>query len=193
MLNNIRKLQASSTTWNGLIVKIFCFFLVCCSSEVWAYQGFGLLKESDCKSIAHSNVPKLPVEWQKYSDFVKVCELKERKEEVATVFVVSIWVSEYYRTCFPGRNPVWEEFPLPLILDAKFRKIGELPEIYPSNDITSPDVYYGRWKRGIPTEIRIDVNNPAVDGDYYYPPLHWEPQKGLYMMSGKEVKYGKRH
>jgi len=160
--------------------------------EVLAYPGFLLLKESDCKPVADGDVSKLSAGYQKYSKFVKVCGLKETKQEISEVFVVSIWTDDYYRTRFPGRTPVWEEFPLPLIVDANFRRLGGLPEIYPSNDVTSPEVYHGRWRRGIPTEIRIDVSNPAVDGDYYYPPFLWEPQKGLYSMSGTEVKYGKR-
>jgi hypothetical protein len=56
------------------------------------------------------------------------------------------------------------------------------------------DVYFGKWQSGMLTEIRVDVYNPAVTGDYYYAPLIWNKNSGVYeMKSGeKEKTYGHR-
>jgi len=157
------------------------------------YKGFKLLNPDECSQLDKKVVSQLPVEWHKYADFVKICKLKEKGNTDAKVSIISIWINDYYDTTVPTGAPhIWENFPLTLIVDSNLHIIGKLPEIYPMNDITSPDVYYGKWKSGIPTEIRIDVNNPAVEGDYYYSPLIWDIKSLNYKMKSKEVTYGRR-
>ena len=155
------------------------------------YKGFTLLNPDECVRLDKKAVLQLPVEWHKYGDFTKICALTQTKGQPAKVSIISVWVEEYYDTV-PSDAP-WEKFPLPLIVDDHFQKIGKLPEIYPMDQPRELDVYYGKWQSDMPTEIMVDVYNPAVSGNYYYDPLIWNTAKGTYGMKSEEAKYGSRH
>ena len=118
--------------------------------------------------------------------------VKERDGSDARVFIVSIWVDDYFNKNFPQGPRKWEKFPLPLVLDSYSKIIGELPEIYPTEDITSSTICYGKWHSGRPGEIRIDVSNPAEGGDYYYEPLVWNQKVKKYQMKHAEAIDGRR-
>src|SRR5512135_3703092 len=124
------------------------------------YKGFLLLNPDECVPLDKKVVLQLPAEWHKYGDFVKICGLTEKKGQPAKVSIISVWAEEYYDT-LPS-DAMWEKFPLPLIVDERFRKIGKLPELYPMDQPRELDVYYGKWQSGVPAEIRVDVYNPAV-------------------------------
>jgi len=156
------------------------------------YKGFQLLNPDDCVPLDKKTVLQLPAEWHKHADFVKICELKQKNGQTAKVSIISVWVQDYYQT-LPSDAP-WEKFPLPLILNERFLQIGRLPELYPMDQPRELDVYFGKWKSGLPTEIMVDVYNPAVGGDYYYAPLIWSKTGNVYeMKSGKKERtYGHR-
>ena len=171
----------------------FILFVAPCSfCGTTTYQGFKLLREADCKPMERASLVSLPPEWQKYAGFVKACNLKETATSVTNVSVVSIWVNDYYETNFPKGPHKWEHFPLPLIIDSNLQKIGQLPEIYPLDDITSPDIYYGKWQNGIPKEIKVDVRNPAEGGNYYYKPLIWNERLRFYQIEDMGIIDGRR-
>ena len=175
------------------IVPLFVFFLALSFvSNVHSkgYRNFLLLNPDDCAPLGKNVVMQLPAEWHKYAKFVKICELKEKKARVAKVSIVSIWADDYYDARPPGA--MWENFPLPLIVDHDYRQLGQLPELYPTHQESELNLYYGKWQSGMPTEIRIDVRNPAVGGDYYYAPLIWNKTTGRYEMKSKEITHGVR-
>jgi hypothetical protein len=82
------------------------------------------------------------------------------------VSVITIWIKDYFHSITPSSRNILENFPLPLIVNNSFNKLGGVPEAYPGFDVTQTDIYYGKWQSGLPTEILVYVNNPAVDGDY---------------------------
>jgi len=170
----------------------FLFFTCILTTNAYAkgYQGFSLLQEKDCVPLDKKAILQLPAEWHKYADFVKVCKMKEKKTSTEKVSFASIWANDYYKTQPPHAQ--WENFPRPLIVDKDFRHLGQLPELFPLDWITYLYVYYGKWKPGMPGEIRIDVHNPAVEGDYYYAPLTWNEKSGCYETKSTEVIYGRR-
>jgi hypothetical protein len=155
------------------------------------YKGFLKLNPDECAPLDNKIVLQLPAEWHKYGDFIKICGLAQKKGQPAKVSIISIWADDYYEAQSP--DPVWEDFPMPLIVDSSFHRVGQLPEIYPSDPPRWLNVYYGKWQWRIPAEIRVDVENPAVTGDYYYDSLIWNKNKESYQMRTKERAYGRRH
>ena len=150
------------------------------------YKGFLLVNPDECVPLDKKVVLQLPAEWHKYSDFVKICGLTPKKGQSAKVSVISIWADDYYET--QPASAKWEEFPRPLIVDRSYRQLGQLPELYPTHQESELSVYYGRWRSGIPEEIKIDVYSPAVGGDYYYAPFVWNSSQRRYEMKMGEDK-----
>ncbi len=175
------------------VVPLFVFFLALSFvSNVHSegYRNFLLLNPDDCAPLDKNVAMQLPAEWHKYANFVKICELKRKGDREASVSIISLWAHDYYDSLPEGT--LWKGFPLPLIIDKHFRQLGRLPELYPAGDITTVNLYYGKWQSGMPMEIRIDVRNPAVGGDYYYAPLIWNKTTRLYEMKSKEITHGVR-
>jgi hypothetical protein len=180
-----------AVTMLSLVALIsFCLPSVCLAASA---NGFISLREGDCKPITETLQSSLPPKWDRYLCCVKVCSVKANDAVAPSLFVVSIWTQQFYHSMSPETAETAEAFPLPLILDKDLKVLGELPEIFPLNDVTSPQMSFGRWSAGKPREIRIDVSSPAVEGDYFYPPMQWDEKKGRYVMRGKGVTYGRRH
>jgi len=179
-----------------MVFIIFLLFALNSLSYSGEYKGFAKLNPEECVPLSKEVVAtQLPTEWHKYADFIKICNLKQKRESSAQVSIISIWLKDYYESRFPGDVPFIKDKPsppLPIIVSKDFQKIGILPKPYPFFEVIDPDIYYGKWKSEIPEEIRIDVNNPAVDGDYYYSPLKWNARNGRYEMKDMDPKYGKR-
>ena len=170
-----------------LVATAFLFISVARSES---YKGFLKLNPDECVPLDKKVVDQLPADWHKYGDFVKICGLPQKKGQPAKVSIISVWAHDYYATLPAGT--LWENLPRPLIVDSSYREIGLLREVYPADPPRDLYVHYGRWEAGLPTEIRVDVHNPAVDGDYFYAPLKWNKKSGRYEMKSKEVTYGIR-
>ncbi|HEX9023778.1 MAG TPA: hypothetical protein VF799_08070, partial [Geobacteraceae bacterium] len=80
--------------------------------------------------------------------------------------IISIWAYDYLGAW--TKVTKWEAFPHTIIVDGQFNLLGTFPGLYPMDLRTELDVYYGKWQSGMPAEIRIDVRDPTVTGDYYY-------------------------
>jgi hypothetical protein len=153
------------------------------------YPGFRELNDEECVVLDEKDIQKLPPAWHKYKGFVKICGLKKNKTAKANISIISIWANDYLDS---QKKTSWEDFPRTVIVDDHFNQLGTLPELYPMDSPSEPIIYYGRWKKGIPTAIRIDVYNPAVSGDYYYAPLIWNEKTKKYYMKETESVSGKR-
>ena len=172
------------------IIFLMYFVLIITSNSLAAgYQGFKELKENDCVLLDEKDVQRLPSAWYKYKNFIKICPLKNKPASNASVYIISIWTDDYLNA---QATKMWEDFPHTIIVDNNLGELGTLPELFPMGFRTEPIIYYGKWKAGIPTEIRIDVYNPTVSGDYYYSPLTWNDKDKKYNMKDKESKSGKR-
>jgi hypothetical protein len=154
------------------------------------YPGFRELNENDCVVLGEKDIQRLPPTWHKYKGFVKICELKQNRATKSKVSIISIWAYDYLDAWTKASK--WEDFPLTIIVDDHFNHLGTFPELYPMDSRTEPIVYYGKWKSGMPTEIRIDVYNPTVTGDYYYSPFIWNEKDVQYQMKTKKTRHGKR-
>ena len=157
------------------------------------YKGYIKLNPDECIPMGKEVViSKLPLEWRKYSNFVKICKLQHGMQSPSKISIISVWVKDYFQTLPASSRDILENFPLPLIFDNEFKNLGKLPEPYPGFDVADPDIYYGEWQLGLPTKILIDIYNPAVDGDYYYAPIKWNKEKNRYELNDLEEKYGRR-
>lgn len=178
---------------NRLIICSF-ILVVASISHSYGYNGYLKLAPDTCVPLEEDVIiSKLPAYWHKYSSFIKICKLKQRAATTAPVSIISIWVLEYYDTRFPPpATHISESFPLPIVVNDKLRPIGQLPQQYPDDPPRELDIYYRETLVGIPSDVLIDVYNPAVNGDYYYAPLKWNPKSERYEMKDMETKYGKR-
>lgn len=171
------------------MAQLLLIFLSAPMSFAGGYPGFKELKQSKCVPLDPALVKKLPGDWKKYDSYIKICPLAKSNESPAKVSVISIWANDYLDS--KGKT-VWENFPLPLLVDEYLKEIGNLPEIYPMDSRTEPLIYYGKWKSGLPSEIRVDVHNPTVSGDYYYLPQTWNVKAKRYSFIDKEPRFGPR-
>lgn len=159
------------------------------SSFAGAYPGFKELKPKMCVTLNSGMVGRLPSDWKRYEPYIKMCPLAKASESPAKVSVVSIWANDYLDS--KGKT-IWENFPLPILVDENLKQIGNLPEIFPMDSRTESIIYYGKWKSGLPSEIRVDIHNPTVSGDYYYLPLTWNDKTKRYDFIDKEPRFGHR-
>jgi hypothetical protein len=189
MPNSLLKQQGRSAIRLVILILILAF-IAPSGTEAREYIGFRLLVNDRCKPVQPAVFSKLPAEWQRYRNFTKTCELTG-PDATENFMLVSVWVEEYFNST-TDKPRYWEKFPHALILNAQLHIVGQLPVVYPQDDITSPDVFYGKWAEGIPTEIRVDVENPAEGGDYYYAPLIWEKLSRTYRSKTEEAIDGRR-
>lgn len=172
----------------ALVLLIYIFLNQSCYCST---DDFKLLNEEKCYPMKHEDVLKLPTLYHKYLGFVKICSFKRSdSDEKWKTSLISIWAHDYLRS--KGDASKWEDFPAPLLIDTNFKETGKLPELYPMDWVTHLVVSYGKWLSGRPREIKVDVSNPAVSGDYYYAPLQWNMAKGRYEMKSQEPTTGKR-
>lgn len=176
----------------GLLTAAFTLLLS--FAAILAYGGesgkFRKLVPETCFVVDKEAVAQLPPAWQKFSGFIRSCPLKERAEKAAKVSIIAIWVENYYAARPP--EAIREEFPKPIIVGQDHRTMGSLPELYPIDEPREADLYYGKWVNGIPQELRMDVSNPAVSGDYHYPPIRFTDASGNYEMKDHWIIYGRR-
>lgn len=165
------------------------FFQVCCHAGP---ANFKVLDEEKCTQLTQDDTLKLPVAYHRYVEFLKLCKFqKNNGGEQSASGLISIWAHDFTRS--KGERSAWEDFPPSVLVDGSFKVIGKLPELYPMDWATHLAVSYGKWHAGRPEEIRVDVTNPAVSGDYYYAPLRWNRAKERYEMTSQEPIPGKRH
>ena len=154
-----------------------------------SYRGFKLVQDEQCVPIQDEVLNALPSEWLKYKGFIKICALKKNMTAKSGVYIISIWSHDYLDAL---KKETWENFPLTILVDNNYRQCGRFPELYPRSYVNSLYVSYGKWKGNIPTEIRIDVTDPTVTGDYHYAPLLWDDKDKQYRLISSEPISGKR-
>lgn len=181
-----------SRYYGQLFILLALFTNAYASTEPYSFNDFKKLQKDHCKPPRQKLLQKLTGEWVGYKKFIKQCDLKKDEALPAAISIVSIWVTEYYESKPISDVASVENFPLPIIVYQDVETVGELPELYPENDVVSPKIYFGKWMENIPTEIRVDVSNPAVEGNYFYPPLLWNDKSRTYEMKSKDVTYGQR-
>jgi hypothetical protein len=178
-----------------MLKQLLCYSVIImtalhCSSRT-AEAGnaeFAEVKDDKCVVLHDKELRALPATWHKYEGFVKSCGL-QNKSSRPKVSLISVWSHDYLDA---NNKKSWEEFPLPILVDGQFRQCGTLPELYPTSYVNSVYVSYGKWRSGIPTEIRVDVDDPTVSGDYHYAPLKWDDSDGKYKTLNSSRINGKR-
>lgn len=175
----------------AFFIIICIFFLFTKQSCYSSTNEFIELNEEKCSTLRRDDMLKLPLVYQEYLGFVKICSLKKKdSDEKWRTSLISIWAHDYLLS--KGDASRWKDFPAPILIDSKFKEVGKLPELYPMDWVTHLLVSYGKWHAGGPGEIRVDISNPAVTGDYYYAPLEWNMEKRKYEMKSQEPITGKR-
>lgn len=182
------------SSWLSATTILLTVFLILTASVTSAgpYTGFKKLNPEECAPADDTTLSHLPQTWKNYRKFVKICNLKSDGGK-SDISIISVWEQEYFEHVqLLGNTPVLEPFPLPVIVNKELIEVGTLPEVYPVDDITSQVIYYGKWCRSIPTEILVDVDNPAEGGNYHYEPITYNWPKGKYEIRQKEIVNGRR-
>jgi hypothetical protein len=120
--------------------------------------------------------------WSRFASAVRVCEVGQGSGPAA-LLVTSVWEQHYYADKPDGTVQV--DMPRPLLLAADGRKLGELPQNFPTD---APDVLqlrFAGWKGGLPTEIRLCVISPTPGGNFALAPLRLGPS-GHYESTGRK-------
>lgn len=125
----------------------------------------------------------LPADMEPYRAAVRICAIAQQPPSkavpvAARVRLFSVFTDDYYKT-LPADAP-WRDFPLPMLVDATGRCLGRIPHLFPVDPPQELTISAGRWQRGVPHELRLKVQSPAVGGDSTLPSLHWNPRKGTY-------------
>ncbi|UXH80612.1 hypothetical protein [Roseateles amylovorans] len=142
------------------------------------------LTPTSCKPLSAEEGKHMPDAWGPYLGAARRCDLTPAGGP-AQVSLISVFVEDFYR----GKpdNAPWENFPKPMLVDRDFRCLGGLRELYPYDQPRELQLRHGLWKAGVPQEIRVQVSNPAVGGDYALPVLRWDAQQHLYQASGPKT------
>lgn len=146
---------------------------VACSAH--AASGFITLSAAQCKSVPPGT--PLPGEMEHYRAAVRVCDLA-RPGQPARMRLISVFTDDHYKS-LPADAP-WENFPRPVLVDASGRCVGRLPHLFPVDPPQELVVSAGRWRHGLPQELRLKVLSPAVGGNYRLPTLRWDAKAGAY-------------
>lgn len=148
---------------------------------------FKQVNAEECVALDVRRLLSLPPPWHKYEKFVKICPVRRNARSKPVVSMVSIWTEDYLKT---KEVKTWENFPHSIVVNEQFQEVATLPAMIESP--IEPVVYFGKWKGALPTEVRVDVHDPTVSGDYYYPPFKWDDKDRRYYMSDEEPKPGRR-
>ncbi len=142
------------------------------------------LAPESCSPLSQTDRARLPANWKPYVDAARRCELSAPDGQ-PQVALISVFTDEYYRGR-PADAP-WEDFPKPLLVDRDFRCVGGLRELFPSDQPRTLTLRHGLWRDGVPQEIRVQVINPAVGGDYALPVLRWDAAQHRYRAAGAKT------
>ncbi len=119
--------------------------------------------------------------WKPFAPFVRLCEVRQGNAPAA-LLIASVWEKDYYADKPDGAAQV--EMPLPLLFAADGRKLGELPQNFPTDAPSELQLRFADWKAGLPGEIRLCVITPTTGGNFSMAPLHLSAA-GHYESTGK--------
>lgn len=148
------------------------------------------LTEKDCQPYETAKLkPALDNYWKPYLSATRICSLVKKTGDVPEIMLISVFYADYYLD--RAADTTWESFPKPILIHKDGHCVARLPDGFPTAPPRDYELKYGKWLGNIPTEIKIHVINPAVDGDYDLPVLQWEKTKKHYIATGESVG-GKR-
>lgn len=140
-----------------------------------ASTDFITLSAAHCHAVG--TTAPLTADMEPYRASVKDCPIA-RTGQPAKVHLLSVFTDDYYKGR-PADAP-WQQFPLPLLIDASGRCLGRLPHLFPVDPPQELVVSAGQWRRGMPHELRLQVLSPAVGGNYRLPSLRWDAKQQIY-------------
>lgn len=142
------------------------------------------LDPTECTAVPPDKAAWVPAEWNPYRAFVKICTVKWEKSPA--LYLLSIWADDFYKTLPPSAPAV--KFPKPLLLSTDGKTLGELPRLFPRDPPTTLEPIFAKWSENFPHEIRLWLDDPAVLGDRYLPPLQWDEGSGKYVQLKRKEK-----
>jgi len=145
------------------------------------------LNLDSCVSLPSDKRSWLPKEWQPFKPFVKLCPVG--MSNVPGLYVMSVWADDFYLSQPAGSPAV--RFPKPVLFRPDGKGVGEFPVGFPRDPPRTLDPIFIKWSGNFPHEIKLWLQDPAVLGDRYLPPLVWNEKTGRF--SQKAGKKGAAH
>lgn len=149
--------------------------LLACAWPTQAAGDFITVAAAQCKAAA-TDTP-LPADMEPYRAATRVCSLSRHSQQ-PQIRLITVFTDDHYKN-LPANAP-WENFPLPVLVDAAGRCVGRLPHLFPVDPPQELVVSAGQWRRGVPHELRLKVLSPAVGGNYRLPSLRWNAKAQAY-------------
>lgn len=172
---------------NSVLIFVICVFSSMACSQKTAVNELTQLLPDTCLPIASSNITvNLGIKWQPYLFATRVCPLEKQKGVKANIYLISIFIEDYYRDK-PADSP-WEQFPTPVLVNEKGTQVGVVSELFPEESPGEMVLTYGKWVGNIPGEIKMHVLHPGVAGDYDLPTLYWHAEKKQYAVEALFLK-----
>ena len=113
-----------------------------------------------CSAVTASQLAWLSTDWQPFAAFAKACAVKHG---TAQLFLISVWVDDYEAKL--AKDAPAPKYPKPVIASVDGKILGRLPLVFPRDPPKSSEVTFGKWADGLPREIRVDVEDPALGGN----------------------------
>ena len=140
-----------------------------------------------CRPLPPAQRNWLGKDWLPFQNFVKSCEVTRGKATV--LYVISIWVDEYYASLPPSLPAV--KFPRPIVAGPDGKVLGSLPMNFPRDPPRTLDVTFVRWSDNFPQQIQFWVEDPTVLGNHSVPPIDWDAKRGRFLRRNtKKEEYG---
>ena len=143
------------------------------------------LDPSRCTAITQSQKLWLPLEWQPFTPYTRVCAVRERSGAKPVLRLISIFATEYYKNQ-PGKAVQQIKMPEPILFSLTGQILGRLPFNFPDDPPTELRVTFCAWKERFPQRIDLFLKDPAVLGNRTLPPLIWDSTKGVFERHSKE-------
>ena len=156
--------------------------IACCKTP--GVDNFQALSEKTCVPLSASSVKHtLPNEWQPYLSSSKVCPLIKTPGAKSAIVLISVSLEDATRNKSPG--DAWDKLPKPIFFNEKGQCVARLPYLFPDDPPFGIQLSYGQWQGLIPGEIRLHVQNQAVEGDFDLPTLTWNTKIQSYVPVGE--------
>ena len=161
----------------------FLISLLALSFPVAAEYSFPVL-ERQCRQATAPEQKWLPAEWQKFSGFVRSCQILNNKG-AHVVLLLSVSAPMYYRS-LPGRNADQVALPKSLLFLPDGSHCGELPYAFPDDPPVEMQVRFTIWRNDFPQRIEIAVKDPTASGNRKLT-QNWDPNRRRYRWSGGPI------
>lgn len=156
---------------NDILRMALIWVVVAGNSGVASAQYKVVLNPNRCVPPTAAQLKWLPLEWQAYTEYVRVCSVRNLQKK-SIMLVASVRADLYYKAQ-PGQSVPLVVLPSPLLFLPAGQISGTLPYNFPDDPPAELRVTFTRWEQGFPRRIELFLTDPRASGNRSLPPLEW--------------------